>query len=821
MVIAKIAVASATYAIDLPYDYLVPKELEGRIQNGMRVLVPFGKGNHSTDGIVLSVLEGKAERELKCITAALDDIPLLDQELLQLALWMRDQYFCTLYDAARAILPAGLWLSLKDICRLNGEIDRENAYQAAGNSQKAKKLIEILLSHGGSMEMGEIRAAFGVSDPGLAIRQLTERGVIIQETRVSKGVGDRTEQIAVLAVSPEEAMEVMGSKRRRAPIQYAVMEQLCAAGQVSVKELCYFTGASQSTLRSLEKQGMIYLEKRTVFPSKMAPETQWGSEPELNAEQQEAYLGLKKLFEMDSASVALLYGVTGSGKTQVYIKLIYSVLKEKKSVLVLVPEIALTPQLVSVFSAHFGNEIAVLHSSLSSRERYDEWKRVRSGEARVVIGTRSAVFAPMQNLGLIILDEEQESSYKSEQTPRYHARDVAKYRCLKHRALLVLGSATPLVESMFLAESGTYHLFCLTHRYNDRTLPLVRIVDMKEELKKGNGRTVSQPLRDAISETVKNGEQVILFLNRRGANRMMICGECGYAPECPRCSVHLTFHSANQRLMCHYCGYSEAVPRICPVCGGIFSYVGAGTQKVEEDLEILFPGIEMIRMDADTVSATRTHDKILKDFQKKNVPVLIGTQMVAKGLDFENVTLVGVIDADQSLFIDDFRASERTFSLLTQVVGRSGRGEKMGGAIIQTFSPNHEVILRAAQQDYDGFYRDEIELRRVRGFPPFLDMFAITAFGLDESEVLQTCQRFRQALLDSMIHPDYREIVFQLLGPAPAPIVKVNDRYRYRLIMCVKNQKKIRELIAHLLRQAQMDKKNRGVSIFVDVNPLS
>ncbi len=545
-----------------------------------------------------------------------------------------------------------------------------------------------------------------------------------------------------------------------------------------------------------------------------------GSRPELSQEQQAAYLGLKELLDQGSAAGALLYGVTGSGKTQVYLKLIWDALDAGKTALVLVPEIALTPQLMRIFTAQFGRQVAILHSSLSAGERYDEWKRTRSGEARVVIGTRSAVFAPLPDLGLIILDEEQEPSYKSEQTPRYHARDVARYRCAKQGILLVLGSATPSVESMHAAKSGSGHLFTLRRRYNEHSLPQVSIVDMKTELREGNSSVISRPLEEALRGVIDRGEQAILFLNRRGARRLAVCEECGETPDCPRCSVHLTYHSANHRLMCHYCGYSQPMPDRCPVCGGALSFVGFGTQQVESNLRERFPSVPILRMDADTVTATRTHEKILSEFRDHNIPILVGTQMVAKGLDFENVTLVGVMTADQALYTDDFRAGERTFSLLTQVVGRAGRGEKPGMAIVQTFTPKNEIIRRAAQQDYDGFYESEIRLRSLRGFPPFADLFVITASGLGETTVLHTCLRLRQVLTALLDAPDYRRIGYRLLGPAPAVIARVNDRYRYRLTLSIKNQKSVRELLAHVVRQAQRDKINRGVSIQVDVNPL-
>lgn len=615
-------------------------------------------------------------------------------------------------------------------------------------------------------------------------------------------------------------MALVTPRRRSAPLRYAVTKLLCALGSASAKELCYFTGAANATLRSLEKSGILRLEHREVFRRVTVEAGERAAPPVLNAEQQAAFEGLDALAAAGRPAAALLYGVTGSGKTQVYLRLIYEALARGRTAMVLVPEIALTPQLLRIFASHFGDDIAVLHSSLRAGERYDEWKRVRSGQARVVIGTRSAVFAPLRNLGLLILDEEQESTYKSENVPKYHARDVAKYRCAQNDALLVLGSATPSVESMYHARRGDYRLFTLRRRYNEQAMPEVLIADMKQELRAGNGTSLSGPLRAGLAAAMEAGEQSILFLNRRGASRMVTCGECGEVPTCPRCSVHLTYHSANGRLMCHYCGHSEPLPDACPSCGGALNFLGYGTQKVEEELHAAFPGREILRMDTDTVSATQSHEKLLSRFEKERIPVLVGTQMVAKGLDFENVTLVGVISADLSLYVDDYRAGERTFSLLTQVVGRAGRGAKQGRAVIQTFTPENDVIRCAARQDYDSFYEQEIELRRMRLCPPFRELFVLTASGPLESAVLRTCMRLRRSLEGWLAQPPFRDWEVTLLGPAPASVAKINDRYRYRLTLAAQNTKEIRAMVAHLVRCAQTDKENKGVSVSADVNPL-
>lgn len=818
--VAKVALAAATYAIDRPYSYLVPNELLDRVQPGMRVIVPFGAGNRRCDGMILAVANRADDRKLKPILALLDEEPVLDQEGIRLALWVREQCFCTVYEAVRAMLPAGLWFSLQDTWRISEGIDKEKAYDAAGRSGIAQSLLDILYANGGAAEIGRIRDAFGARDPNPALKMLSDQGILTLETSASRGVGDKTEQVASLAMPPEEALALVEPKRKRSPLRYSVIELLAGIGSASSREICYFTGASAATLRSLEKSGMIALERREVLRRVQTEEVEPAGPVELNEEQQQAYEGMEKLLLSGKPSAALLYGVTGSGKTQVYLKLIRRVLDEGRTAMVLVPEIALTPQLLNIFTSHFGDEVAVLHSSLRAGERYDEWKRVKTGRAKVVLGTRSAVFAPLQNLGLIVLDEEQEHSYKSENVPRYHARDVAKYRCAHSNAMLLLGSATPSVESMFMAKQGSYHLFTLNRRYNERALPKVFITDMKRELRAGNGTDISALLRMELEDNIKRGEQSILFLNRRGASRMLSCGECGEVPSCPRCSVYLTYHSANRRLMCHYCGHSEPLPDACPQCGGKLAFIGTGTQKVQQELEEMFPGVEVMRMDADTVSAANNHEKMFSEFVKKKIPILVGTQMVAKGLDFENVTLVGVIAADLSLYVDDFRAGERTFSLITQSVGRAGRGVKSGRAVIQTWTPENEVIACAAAQDYDSFYEQEIAMRKLRGCPPFRDLFLLTASGTDEHGVLRACLRLRQALESALTKPPYDSMELQILGPAPASVAKVNNRYRYRVTVSGKNNKELRALLAHLVRSAQQDKENRGVSVFADMNPL-
>ena len=810
--IAKIAVSAANFAIDKPYSYRVPEGMS--LLPGQRVQLPFGRGNTRCEGVVLEVTSGDEEK-LKAVERLLDEQPILTQTQLRLAAFLRERYFCTFYDAIRAMLPAGLWFQSKDSYALTEDRTwQEKTLRKEG----AMEILRLLEDMGGETDENGLRS-LNLEEEILAegVAYLARKKWITAKTDFQRRLGDKTERIATLASTPEEAMEFASHRPKSAAMQRSVLELLCSVGSVAVKELCYFTGASTATVNRLEKLGYLTLTERPVLRCREIKAAKLDGPLVLNEKQQTCFEGLAKQMEEPNPGVALLYGVTGSGKTSVYIKLIQECLEKGKSAVLLVPEIALTPQLLSTLAAYFGEQVAVLHSSLSAGERYDQWKRVKQNDAKVVVGTRSAVFAPCVDLGLIILDEEQEHSYKSENNPRYSAREVAIWRGAKEKALVLLGSATPSVESMYRAKSGAYRLYTLKERYGGRPLPQVEIVDMREELKYGNDLSLSIPLREELVHTRDNGKQTILLLNRRGASRALVCVDCRETPECPRCSVRLTYHSANNRLMCHYCGHSQPVPHRCS-CGGPLKTIGTGTQKVQSELNQLFPEMEVDRMDADTVSAVNTHEKILEHFQKENVPVLIGTQMVAKGLNLPNVTLVGVLDADLSLYTGGYRAGETTFNMLTQVVGRAGRGDTPGQAMIQTLQPEHQVIRLAAQQDYDGFYDLEIRMRQIQNVPPFGDVATVTFLGQEETAVLRGAAKFRDSLLACLKDPHYQEEKCTVLGPAPCPVPKINYHFRYRLTLRCDMTRQLRLLLAHLLRQFSKDKLNRGVSAFIDVN---
>ena len=809
----KVAVSAAPYSIDKPYSYLVPDALAAAAVPGVRVMVPFGRGNKESEGLILTRVQEPKLPGSKAIRQILDSEPVLDKAGIDLALWTRGRYFCTVFEAVKTILPAGLWYGLREIWSL--AMEPETARSAAVGIPGAWQVLDLLEKQGGKADIRVLRDALG-DGAEKPLKAMKKAEILTCETDAKRKIADKSHRMVELAVNTEDAYALTEPKRRSAPARYEVVNFLATAGRTPAAEVSYYTGASARTLKTMEKAGLIAFSEEEELRVPSLDDVEPGPEIVLNEEQQRAFEEILGRVQAAKPSVTLLHGVTGSGKTQVYLRLVQETLALGKTAMVLVPEIVLTPQMMRKFSSYFGSRVAMLHSSLKMTERYDQWKRIRRGEVDVVLGTRSALFAPLKNLGLIIMDEEQEGSYQSENVPRYDAREVAKYLCVREKAALVFGSATPTVETAWAAEQGSYQKALLRRRYNENALPEVLIADLRQEILNGNPGLISTPLRQELEKNLAAGEQSILFLNRRGSSRMLLCGECGYVPQCPRCSTAMTYHSANGRLMCHYCGHSEPAADTCPECGGWMKHVGAGTQKVEEELRELFPEAGILRMDADTTAGG--HEEILQTFERERVPILLGTQMVAKGLDFENVTLVGVLSADISLYVDNYRAAERTFSLLTQVVGRAGRGGKTGQAVIQTYTPGNDVIRCAARQDYDAFYESEIRMRRLRRYPPFADLFTVTVSGTEEGRVLRAAVSVRETLRQLCRRPELAAGEPEVLGPAPAPVVKVNNRFRYRCTLVGKNDKATREMLAWLQKDFAKDSANRGMNLFVDHN---
>lgn len=810
MTVCRVAVSQATYAIDRLYDYYVPEQLILSVVPGVRVLVPFGTGNRKCEGFVVVMGEDTGEYKLKPVLAVLDEAPVLSESLLHLAAQMCSGLYCTFYECAKSMLPTGLWFDRRESWSVCEDISDEMLAQLA----ETNKTLVLFQKGLRELTTRELAQACGGKLPHNTLKTLQQQHILQFHSSFARKIGQRTVRMYALNMPVEEAMRRV--ERGRSSVRMDVVSCLASEGEMARQELLYMTGASSAVLRTMVRQNLLreWQEETIRLPdfSDVPP----GKPFVLNEQQQQAYDGISALLDQHQAAAALLFGVTGSGKTQVYLQLIQHTLEQGRGAILLVPEIGLTPQMIRKFVSYFGEQTAVLHSALSVGERYDSWKRIQSGAARVVIGTRSAVFAPVQHLGLIVIDEEQDSAYKSESPPRYHARDIAKYRVVREKALLLLGSATPSVETFYGVQNGKYPVFALQERYAGTQLPEVVIADLRGTTREGS---IGDVLGSSIAQTLAQNKQVILFLNRRGAARQVTCTACGWTPSCPSCSVSLTYHSANHRLMCHYCGGSTSLPAACPECGSThLKTEGIGTQKLEQELISLFPKARIMRMDADTTMGKHSHERLLEEFAAHQADILIGTQMVTKGLDFENVALVGVVDADQSLYAQDYRARERSFSLITQVIGRAGRRHVQGKAVIQTYSPEHPVILHAARQDYERFYQNEISMRQALMCPPIRQIVLLTATGERERDVLAALIRVKQRM-EALMKGPFADFCYPVLGPAPAAVVRVSNRYRYHLTIRCPDGKRRRMLIGGILKEFIRDNRNRGVSLFADVNP--
>jgi len=813
-VTASVYVSGVLFHMDKLYSYRVPPALEGEIRAGMRVRVPFGSGNRQRLAIVYSVGHDD-EKGLKPISAVADGEFVLDGDALELAAFVSRRCFCTFYEAASLMLEPGS--SRRCIERVYFDLPSAADVPDIKEGTPLWDMAAFLEENGMSALRSELDEAFENSSS--LISRLVQRGAAHIETTFSPGREDKRVKTVSLAVTPQDAARYAQEKKNRKK-QAAVIDMLTEHGDMTAAEVCYMAGVSESVINTLAKAGIVVLGSMKQERDPYASLKEGGLDVKdivLDGEQRAALDAISKSCAERRAGCTLLWGVTGSGKTMVFMHLIDRVLKMGRGAMLLVPEISLTPRMVELFCRAFGSEVAVLHSAMSMGERLDSWKRIASGRAHIVIGTRLSVFAPLKNIGLIIMDEEQESTYKSERNPRYHAREAAKKRCVQNGAQLVLASATPLVESMFAAENGRYDICRLNNRYGGARLPEVEIVSMSEELRAGNRSIYSRAMISRIEETLDGGHQAIVFLNRRGHSTFVSCRECGYVARCPKCDVPLTYHSDNGRLMCHYCGYSAPGIRKCPDCGSRYvKFVGSGTQRAQDELQRLIPRAKILRMDGDSTSLRFSHEQILDAFSRREGDVLLGTQMVVKGLDFDNVTFVGVLNADAMLYGSDFRAGESAFSMLTQVVGRAGRGAFGGRAMIQTYSPENPIILNAAAQDYAAFYKSEIEIRRKMVYPPFCEMYMITVTSLLEQDARNGAQEAAKRLC-AMLGVDAGRA--RIIGPAPAPIFRLNGRCRFRLIVKCSPGSAQRRAMGEFLAACSADRVMRGVTVTIDTNP--
>ncbi len=822
---AGVHILNAPYQIDKEYDYSIPLHLLEKLEVGSIVVVPFGVGNRNVPAVVSSLKSECEYERIKPILSLVSDNMSIGSELYGICEFMKNRFFCSIGEAAKTVLPSGF--SVKTSVYYSATEDKDTD----ALSSPARDIVDFI-SENSQVSESALKAKFGKGVA--ALKALTAKGYLTRETKADCRTNTKSDRYVRLLLD-KDALSTIFEERRSiyTPKQKAAISELIKNPLTPIDELCELSGVGESVVRELVKKGTAEI---TPIPKDRNPYrdiTKSKSEAfTLSHSQKKAYDTLIGLYKDKEAKAALLHGVTGSGKTNIVQALIDVCTKDGKSAIVLVPEIALTSQAVGIFVARYGDAVAVLHSGLSAGERLDAWKRVKRGDAKVVLGTRSAIFAPCENIGLIVIDEEQDSSYKSDMTPRYHARDIARYRCAKGGALMLLSSATPSVESYYKAKNGAYTLVELSERYGSAVLPTVELCDMRDnegEFSPADKdeniitqKLICDKLLCEIQKNIECGEQSVLFINRRGYKSHLSCHKCGFVLECPNCSVSMTYHKYGYghggKMVCHYCGHTSPLPEKCPVCESEhLSTLGTGTQMLDEQIAAYFPTARILRMDADTTSGKFSHDAILEKFKNGEADILLGTQMVTKGHDFEKVSLVGVINADASLHLPDFRANEKTFSLLTQVIGRAGRAKLPGRAYIQTYSPDHEILELSKTQNYRDFYESEIRLRKAALYPPFCDMIVVNFTSEIDSDVHLAAGAFSRSL-DEALEGDFKDVKIIVFGPFEAGIYKVAGRYRMRFVLKCRNNSRTRELLS-LLYTDFLNKTSNEVSMSIDTDP--
>ncbi|MDH2879050.1 primosomal protein N' [Bacillus cytotoxicus] len=782
---------------DRPFDYIIPNKWEDIVQTGMRVVVPFGP--RKLQGFIIDIKDSVDVeiKKLKSLHEILDVTPVLNEELLKLGFWLTEETLCYTISAFQVMLPTAIKATYKKLLQLH-------------NPNEVSAEIDHLFQGKDRIDWEEV-----ASQPQLY--RMVQKEITNGTVEVIYKVKDKVQKKKQRVVQPElqeEGLEAAAfelKSKKQQDILYYFMENYHAVPLKVLKEELQITDAP---IKSLVKKGLLSEKYIEVYRNPYDEDDFEKTKPfPLTDEQKQVITPILSAITNETYKSFLLYGVTGSGKTEVYLQSIAAVLEKGKEAIVLVPEIALTPQMVERFKGRFGSQVAVLHSALSVGEKYDEWRKILRKEVKVVVGARSAIFAPFENLGIIIIDEEHEASYKQEDNPRYHARDVAIWRGRYHCCPIVLGSATPTLESFARAKKGVYELLTMEKRMNEQALPTVNIIDMREELRDGNRSMFSRTLYEKIADRLKKKEQMVLFLNRRGHSTFVMCRDCGYVVQCPHCDISLTYHKMNYRLKCHYCSYEEQMPTACPACNSShIRFFGTGTQKVEEELTKLFPEARVIRMDVDTTSRKGMHEKLLKAFGEEKADILLGTQMIAKGLDFPKVTLVGVLTADTMLHLPDFRASEKTYQLLTQVSGRAGRHDLPGEVVIQTYTPEHYSIELAKGQNYDLFFEQEMQMRRMRQYPPYYYVALVTVSHPELLKAVQVTEKIVGYLRANCSRQT------MVLGPVASPIPRIKDRYRYQCMIKYKREPNLKYVLKMVNEhyQAEMQK---DLQISIDFNP--
>ncbi|PIK28714.1 primosomal protein N' [Bacillus pumilus] len=797
--IAEVIVDVTTKAIDRPFDYRVPDRFKDLVKPGMRVVVPFGP--RKIQGFVTRVKDVTDVKtgNIKDIVDLFDLSPVLTDELLELSHWLTEKTLSYHITALQSMLPAAM------------KAKYEKEIQVLSDEELPQSLKELF----GQQE--SILYADIPPDQLKHIQKHVQKGHLEVRYHVSQKSGKKKVRMLQVVVSKERLEEKQQQLKKNAVKQKELLSFLLQASETTflAKDLQQQTGASSQTLKTFIREGLLTESYEEIYRDPYADrEFKQSDSLDLTTEQAAAAKHIHQAVSDHQHETFLLHGVTGSGKTEIYLQTIDHVLQKGKEAIVLVPEISLTPQMVQRFKERFGSNVAVLHSGLSTGEKYDEWRKIHRKEVKLVVGARSAVFAPFENLGMIIIDEEHESSYKQEEMPRYHAKDVAIERARRHQCPVVLGSATPSLETYARAKKGVYTLLTLKQRVNQQQMPHVSVIDMREELRNGNRSMFSEELMLRLKEVLERKEQAVLFLNKRGYSSFVMCRDCGYVEQCPHCEISLTYHRYQKRLKCHYCGHEAPVPAECPECHSEhIRYFGTGTQRVEEELTKVLPEARVIRMDVDTTSRKGAHEKLLTSFGNKEADILLGTQMIAKGLDFPDVTLVGVLSADTSLHIPDFRSSEKTFQLLTQVSGRAGRHEKAGSVIIQSYTPSHYSIELTKQHDFEAFYEQEMLHRRHQSYPPFYFLAMVTVSHEEVTKAAHVADQIVQ-FLKMNCAPNTR-----ILGPAASPIAKIKDRYRYQCVIKYKRENELASLLRKIQDHYQKEMEQKQLMISIDMNP--
>jgi primosomal protein N' (replication factor Y) (superfamily II helicase) len=799
MKIASVIVDVPAKQTDKTFDYLIPDHWTDAIQPGMRVVVPFGPRN--IQGFVTEIKTQSEFKKLREIIEPMDLVPALNPELLNLGNWLTENTLCFKIFAFQAMLPAALKAKYEKKVKLAPKFTVKDLPLELQEVFKNDSTIEWEAA----LESGIVPALQREASKGhLEVLYVVKEKLKKKQLKFIRPLLPAAELEAEMANLP------IRSEKQKEVLNFFIQHE----GPVEQRQLLKDLSISAATIKALVVKKFLTEEEREVYRDPYEHRTFARTNPlVLTSDQQTAIEPILDSIENQQHEVFLLYGVTGSGKTEIYLQSIQDVIEKGREAIVLVPEIALTPQMVNRFKGRFGDLVAVMHSGLSAGEKYDEWRKIQRKEVMVVVGARSAIFAPFENLGIIIIDEEHETSYKQEEMPRYHARDVAIERAKQNNCPVVLGSATPSLESFARAQKKVYHLLPLPSRMNNQALPSVEIIDMREELRKGNRSMFSSKLYEMLKERIERKEQSVLFLNKRGHSSFVMCRDCGYVMNCPNCDISLTYHRVNEHMKCHYCGYESYVPKNCPECSSEYiRYFGTGTQKVEEELGKIIPEARVIRMDVDTTGRKGSHERLLTDFQNGKADILLGTQMIAKGLDFPNITLVGVLSADTMLHLPDFRSSEKTFQLLTQVSGRAGRHELPGEVIIQTYTPEHYSVELAGTQNYDLFYQHEMVVRKTHHYPPFYYLSLITVSHEQLITVVKETENISSYVRS---HVSSEAVV---LGPSASPIPRINNRYRYQCLIKYKREPDLTKMLKRILDQYQKDTK-MGLQVSIDLNP--